>query len=212
MRIGGNNSEDLYSTFIEYVLTNKSYVLELKHKNALDSFCYITIQNIWLQRNRVKRSNKGTTSPLYMVSDNYNSIRDYVEEVKASTITEGERSFMKSAKGYLKKYLNSENKELKEGARLLLIYIGGKSRSDISRDEGINYRTVHTLIKQVCNQIKYDMTGKKEITKNDITIKLRSQGCKPEYSGKTKTFYVSSEPTGTIKDEAKKAGFNICKK
>jgi hypothetical protein len=147
-----------------------------------------------------------------MISDNAEDWADYVNEIKASTLSNAEQETIRELQLHLKRLLKSDNQKTRKQAEILKAYCDGKNRLEISKETGINYKIIHESIEEIKNRIKFDMTGIKVVTKNDITIKLRAEGSKPAYSGKNKTFYVVKLPGGAVCEDIKKAGFNVCKK
>ena len=162
-------------------------------------------------KRRIKNHADSETSSLYLIADNLNQWDNYNEEMAVNRLTVNEREQLREVKQHLNRLLKSDNKKTKKQAELLNDYCNGKNRLEISREQGINYKTVHEAIEEIKNRIKENMTGIKVVTKNDITIKLRAEGGKPVYSGKDKTFYAEK-----CSDETKEyiinAGFKVCKK
>ena len=199
--------EDLYQEFVLVILEKPK--ASFKEVLNIDTFCYGVICNIWYLRDRKKTEIKGT-NPLYQITDRPIDLNDYLDHLKLGSKNVFEKNLQDDVIEELNKMLRSDNKKTREYANMLYDLCLGKNRLQISKELGINYKIVYQSIEKAIDLIKKNMTGKP--TKQEISVKLRSEKVQASYSGKTQTFYVNTEPSEKVKELINKAGYKIEKK
>jgi len=189
-----NNSslwEDLYQEFrIKVLLIFK----QIEASESPESYCRSIIHNIWRDSNGFRPSRKNS-----MTLANYSDMsyevtdRHYNESPKEDNGIMPELEFL----------LRSENKKKREQAALFKAFIEGHNRLEISKQTGINYRTVYEAVEQTALTIKTNMT------KNEIKSALLAQGISSSYSGKDKTFYTNKKPSPDLEKTIIAIGFKV---
>lgn len=198
-RYVSNNSsqwEDLYQMFAEELLTRKHIV-----KTSIENYCKGIIYKLWRSYNGSETSQKKRGE--HMMLANYADMGYEVSEwiMQSSPVPVNTRPIEE-----LENLLLSENKSTRHKAQITMDFINGNNRLQISRDRGVNYKTIYFNVDETLEKIKTNMT------KNDIQIKLLSEGISASYSGKSKTFYTNKPVSKDLEITIIKAGFKQCKK
>lgn len=198
--------EDLYQEF-RMAIIERVRKLETLTKNEIDVYCYGVIATIWKQKYKPSKAK----SPVFDICDGFVDIEDYKNEVLFQNSKDND--LKKELIKHLDKLLKSENAQTRFQGELLRDFINGENRKKISERLGINYRLVHEGIEEAIAKIKSKLNmSNLPVTKTEIHITLRNEGCQASYSGKDKTFYVDKLPVQFIISEVEKSGFKIKQK
>jgi DNA-directed RNA polymerase specialized sigma24 family protein len=192
------------------VIENKDRISSL-NDDEVELYIYGTAWTTWHNkkqgRSKVK-THTAETSPFYSIGDNLNDLSGYIEHQRIDTLNQDEREVRIRLVKELNRLLVSDNQTTRTQGELLKAFCDGKNRLEISKELGLNYKTVHTSIKEATIKIKQNM-GHDILNKTQINIKLRNEAINASYSGKDKTFYVSKEPNESLKKTIENSGFKV---
>lgn len=211
-KIAYNNHlwEDLYQEVMIKVIENQDRISSLNDEE-IELYIYGTAWTTWhnKKQGRTKvKTHSAETSPLYSIADNLNDLSGYIEAQSINTLNADEREVRLRLVKELNRLLTSDNQTTRTQGELLKAFCDGKNRLVISKELGLNYKTVHKSIEEATIKIKQGM-GHDVLNKTQINIKLRNEAIVANYSGKDRTFYVSKEPNEGLKKTIENSGFKV---
>lgn len=191
--ISNNSSlwQDLYQEFRIKVMTTFKKIQLTENP---ESYCRSIIYNLWRDSNGFRPSRKNS-----MTLANYADISYEVTDYHYNESPKDDFDVTPS----LEFLLASDNKKIREQAKIFNEFVSGKNRLEISKQTGINYRLVHDAVRETAETIKHNMT------KNEIKSALLAQGISSNYSGKTKTFFTNKKPSPDLEKSIIAVGFKI---
>ncbi len=196
-RYVSNNSslwQDLYQEFRIVVFTTFN---KIQSADSPEAYCRSIIYNLWRLGNGYGHGTSQAKESLVNYSDTAYEINDRLLLVDESdhdcSVYEKE----------VNRLMRSESNRVQKKALIFNEFISGKNRLEISRQTGINYRTVYDAVKETAETIKHNMT------KNEIKSALLAQGISSSYSGKTKTFHTNKKPSPDLEKSIIAVGFKV---
>lgn len=145
---GNSLYQDLWHETILTLYKYKEHVIEANNNGYLEAYVIKVINNLWHHRRTVKKY-KGSTSNLYMYSDNLQDWSEYKESLTDSN----NRELVKKAVNELHKKMRSNNDEEADSAELAW-KVCNSNVWQVSLKTGINHMKIKRTFVKVTNQIK----------------------------------------------------------